>query len=146
VSLCRACPTLLFVFGDNVLRFGKGGQAIIRSEPNAYGVPTKRKPAMSPGSFFHENSEHDLDCVLESIKGLWDHLESGGAIVVPVTQEGDVSLGRERAKLPEKAPVIYEAIVRHVTEMVNTFGSIEISDDDLLKDFSRACLNPLNQN
>jgi hypothetical protein len=59
VALCRRRPDLTFVFGDNLLGFGKGGQAIIRGEPNAFGVPTKRKPAMSPGSFFEEGNEAD---------------------------------------------------------------------------------------
>lgn len=143
VALCRACPTLLFVFGDNLLGFGKGGQAIIRSEPNAFGVPTKRKPSMSPGSFFRETSEYDLDCVLVRIKSLWDHLEAGGKIVIPVTPTGDVSLGLERAMLREKAPTIYDTIVRHVEEMQDTFGSVAIEDAGELRGYTNALLQSL---
>ena len=44
--LCARLPRLTFVFGDNLLGFGKGGQAVIRNCPNAFGVPTKRKPAI----------------------------------------------------------------------------------------------------
>lgn len=143
VALCRACPTLLFVFGDNMLGFGKGGQAIIRSEPNAYGVPTKRKPSMSPGSFFQQNNEYDLDCVLLRIKGLWEHLESGGKIVVPLNPAGEISLGLERAMLREKAPVIYDTIVRHIEEMQDTFGSVAIKDAGELRRYTNALLQSL---
>jgi len=131
-ALCRACPDLLFVFGDNMLGFGKGGQAIIRSEPNAFGVPTKRKPAMSPSSFFSEKSDTDLDHVLDRISDMWDDLERGCVFVIPVNEDGDVSLGLERAKLREKAPNIYAAIQTHVKEMCNSYGSCEIESEEAL--------------
>lgn len=134
-ALCRACPDLLFVFGDNMLGFGKGGQAIIRSEPNAFGVPTKRKPAMSPGSFFAEGNEKDMDAVLESIEELWTHLENGKHVVFPMTENGEVSLGLERAKLRQKAPSIYTTIENHVEEMCNSFGCVEIEGEGALRHY-----------
>ena len=130
--VCRACPDLLFVFGDNMLGFGMGGQAIIRSEPNAFGVPTKRKPAMSPGSFFSDANDRDLNWVLKRIGTMWRKLEDGQVFVVPVNDKGDVSLGLERAKLPEKAPIIYAAIKTHVKEMSNAYGSCEIGSKEAL--------------
>lgn len=105
--------------------FGKGGQAIIRDEPNALGVPTKRKPAMSPGSFFEEDNESDLDAVLAKLSVLWTRLQQGMSIVIPVNSEGKVSLGLERAELPARAPTIYEAICRHVAEMCDAHGRLE---------------------
>jgi hypothetical protein len=116
---------LTFVFGDNLLGFGRGGQAIIRGAPNAFGVPTKRKPAMSAGSFFEEGNESDLDAVLGRLKLLWEELTQGRSVVIPVTSDGQVSLGLERAELRERAPTIYEAICRHVGEMCEAFGSRE---------------------
>jgi hypothetical protein len=128
-ALCRAMPTCLFIFGDNLLGFGKGGQAIIRGQPNSFGIPTKRKPAMSSGSFFCDNSEADLDAVLLRLQTLWAYLESGQTIVIPVTENGDPSLGLERARLDKKAPTIYAAIKTHVREMCNAFGHLEIEDE-----------------
>jgi hypothetical protein len=119
---------LIFVFGDNLLGFGRGGQAIIRGAPNAFGVPTKRKPAMSAGSFFEEGNEADLDAVLVRLGTLWTIAEDGKSIVIPVTSDGEVSLGLERAELRERAPSIYEAICRHVGEMCEAFGSREALD------------------
>lgn len=132
-DLIRACPALLFVFGDNVLGFGKGGQAIIRDEPNAYGVPTKRKPSMTPGSFFREGSENDLDAVLDRIGGLWKQLEEGRSLVIPVNEEGDPSLGLERARLKERAPSIYETIRNHTKEMCDAYDSLAVEEGDALR-------------
>ncbi len=122
-KLCRAHPDCVFVFGDNLLRIGMGGQAIIREQPNAVGVATKRKPAMSPRSFFDEKSDDDLDAVLKDIGNLWRLLKEGNTIVIPVTEDGDVSLGLERARLKDKAPSIYRAITTHVQEMVDAYGN-----------------------
>lgn len=130
VALCRQCPDLIFVFGDNLLGFGKGGQAIIRSEPNAFGVPTKRRPAMTPSSFFRDESEDDLDAVLRAIQQLWVYVERGRTIVIPVNDEGNPSLGLERAKLPRTAPKIYETICNHIAEMANAHGRINISSEE----------------
>jgi hypothetical protein len=127
-ALCQLHPEKLFVFGDNLRGFGKGGQAIIRDEPNAFGVPTKRKPSMSPGSFFKDDSEADLDEVLGTLEELWRHLKSGKTIVIPVTDDGKVSLGLERAELPQRAPTIYEAICRHVGEMCDSYGAVDAKD------------------
>lgn len=121
-ALCRQHPDKTFVFGDNLLGFGKGGQAIIRDEPNAFGVPTKRKPAMSAGSFFEEGNEQDLDAVLSALGILWEKLKAGETIVFPV--KGKLcSLGLERAELMDRAPSIHDAIQRHVGEMMAAYGS-----------------------
>lgn len=41
VEKYRKNPKNLYVYGSNVIRVGKGGQAIIRDEPNAFGIATK---------------------------------------------------------------------------------------------------------
>lgn len=129
-SLLRDHPDKTFVFGDNLLGFGKGGQAIIRSEPNAYGVPTKRKPSMGESAFFADDSDADMDAVLKTIGGLWAKLEAGETIVIPVTKSGAVSLGLERAMLKERAPSIYNTIEMHVREMGDAFGYQEVADEN----------------
>ena len=128
-QVLRAHPDKTFVFGDNLLGFGKGGQAIIRSEPNAYGVPTKRKPSMDEGSFFSEGNDADMDAVLKTIGGLWEKLEAGETIVIPVTWAGEVSLGLERAQLRERAPSIYRTIDMHVREMRDAYSYEEVADE-----------------
>ena len=48
----RANPDVVFVFGDNLVRKGKGGAAKLRDEPNTYGFVTKRYPNNEDGSFY----------------------------------------------------------------------------------------------
>ncbi len=122
-ELCREHRDKLFVFGDNLKRFGMGGQAIIRNEPNAYGIATKRLPSMHEGSFFEEDNLGDLNAVLGDIEELWDHLkETEDTIVIPVTPAGQISLGLERAELQQRAPSIYKTIEMHINEMANVYG------------------------
>jgi hypothetical protein len=45
-------PTHIFVFGDNKLRYGKGGAAILRDCKNSYGFITKRAPNNKDSSFY----------------------------------------------------------------------------------------------
>jgi len=49
----RSNPSHIFVFGDNLLRKGKGGAAELRDEPNARGFITKKAPNNETESFYH---------------------------------------------------------------------------------------------
>ena len=44
VDLLNKYPHVIFVFGDNMIRKGKGGQAIISDCQNSFGISTKRYP------------------------------------------------------------------------------------------------------
>lgn len=123
---------MLFVFGDNTLGFGMGGQAIIRNEPNAFGVPTKRKPSMTDDAFFSEGQQEDEDAILTAIAHLWVLLRQGITVVIPMTKEGKVSLGCERAELPQRAPTLYRLIETHVQEMCDAYGVKDVADDSEL--------------
>ncbi len=131
-ELCRVHPEKVFVFGDNLRRFGKGGQAIIRDEPNAFGVATKRKPAMTASSFFAEDCDEDMDAVLDDIHALWMKLKEGATVVVPVNKHHRVSLGLERAELPLRAPSIYAMIQTQVAEMMASYGDRYVENADAL--------------
>ena len=131
-ALCQLHPEKLFVFGDNMLRVGMGGQAIIRNEPNAYGIVTKRKPSMAMSAFMSDQNPSDLDAVLADITGLWAMLRDGQTLVIPVNDKREPSLGLERARLKEFAPLIYATIVQHVAEMCEAYGvSDGTSPEDL---------------
>lgn len=100
VDLCRSMPNTIFVFGDNLIRSGKAGQAVIRHEPNAFGIPTKRYPALSEHSFFHD-ATCELEHVLSSLRELYK-----------LARHHDVcwpskGIGTGLAKMPEKSPKIY---------------------------------------
>jgi hypothetical protein len=129
-ALCQRHPDKTFVFGDNTQRFGMGGQAVIRNEPNALGVATKRKPAMTEAAFFKEGVEADIDNVLADLAKVWAQLKDGGTVVIPVTTDGKVSLGLDRAQLRERAPSVYKTIEMHVEEMVANYGSRRVGAAD----------------
>jgi hypothetical protein len=53
-------PNHIFVFGDNLLRKGKGGAAVLRDEPNTYGFITKKYPNNNDESFYHPEEYFDV--------------------------------------------------------------------------------------
>lgn len=111
----RSHPDHLYVFGDNDARAGFGGQAgACRGEPNAVGIPTKRRPAMSAGSFY---ADADLDRVRPVIQAafrrLSAHLAAGGTVVWPAD-----GVGTGRAALAEHAPAIRAFIDRCYDHLV----------------------------
>ena len=124
-ELCEQHPDKVFVFGDNLRRFGMGGQAVIRNCQNVLGIATKRKPSRDPSAYFDEDCTADLDDVLKDLEALWRALQvnPNTTYVIPVTKEGKISLGLDRAELPKRAPTIYDTIVMHIEEMANVYGS-----------------------
>lgn len=48
----RENPDVVFVFGDNTIRRGKGGAAKLRDETNTYGFITKKYPNNRDDSFY----------------------------------------------------------------------------------------------
>ena len=102
-EMLRAERDKLFVFGDNMLRCGYGGQAaVMRGEPNAVGIPTKWRPSMEDAAFFRDfdfpTIKRDLD---EAMTRLHRHMRQGGGVVWPAD-----GVGTGLAKLPTRAPRI----------------------------------------
>ncbi len=97
----RANPNLLYLFGDNLARRGLGGQAKeMRGEPNAVGVPTKRKPSRSSDAFFSDAQfEDNARAINEALEPVQSHLLAGGIVVIPLD-----GLGTGLSELPTRAP------------------------------------------
>jgi len=55
-SLLQKNPRKLYLFGDNEICQGIGGQAQVRGEPNAMGIPTKKLPSFTPDAFWTDDS------------------------------------------------------------------------------------------
>lgn len=105
-KLCRNNSRALIVFGDNLIGKGKAGQAIIRDEPNAFGVPTKRLPSMNNEAFFSDKQD-EYDIVKSKLIYLWNEHQKGKLIILPEDQ-----VGSGLAKLEQKSPKINELICR----------------------------------
>lgn len=102
-------PEKIFIFGDNDQRAGKGGQAIIRDQPNTFGIRTKKYPSNDPDSFytddeFAENCRKIREDILSIRQRFFDKtivLSSGG-------------YGTGLSKLPQMAPVTFQFLNEHL--------------------------------
>lgn len=105
-AMLRAEPDTLWLFGDNLMRVGLGGQAReMRGEPNAVGVPTKREPSNQQGAFFENSLDHEIEFIKASkpdVDRLRAHLAAGGQVVFP--EDG---IGTGLADLERRAPRIW---------------------------------------
>lgn len=95
-------PDTLFVFGDNMIEEGFGGQAKeMRGESNAVGIPTKNYPGIKPQHYF---SDQDFDKARVKIDAAFDKLV-GKKVVWPLD-----GIGTGLADLPNKSPKIWAYI------------------------------------
>ena len=109
IALLKANPDKIYVFGDNITESGKGGQAIIRDEENAFGIPTKVSPNTYEKAYFNDNTYESnisqIDRAIEKIKA------DGRVVVLP--KDG---LGTGLAKMQEKAPDTYQYLKQRLLE------------------------------
>lgn len=106
-------PHALFVFGDNNVGLGAGGQAIIRGLPNAIGIPTKKYPSDHPNSFYTDAEYADnTKRITAAINKIITLSSSYKYVVLP--QDG---FGTGLAQLPTKAPKTYAFLVAAVEKM-----------------------------
>jgi hypothetical protein len=94
-------PNKLFLFGDNLERVGMGGQAAaMRGEPNAVGIPTKKRPDNFKGAFFTDDEFISNACAI-SVSLL--RVEDAEHIVIP-----KAGLGTGLADLENRAPLTFK--------------------------------------
>ena len=101
-------PDKVYIFGYNLEQDGKGGQAVIRDEDNAYGIPTKKDKGRRLSSYFTD-SEYDDN--VKAIDEAIAKIPKGKDIVFP--EDG---IGTGRANLAEKAPKTYEYLRKRIKE------------------------------
>jgi len=102
VEDARANPDIIFVFGDNLIGKGKRGQAVIRDEPNAMGIPTKRLPSMNDNAFFGQDIAEEKAAITTAINKIMAARESGKNVIFP--EDG---VGTGLANLQEKSPEVH---------------------------------------
>jgi hypothetical protein len=108
---------VLYVFGDNVVRKGMGGQAgEMRHEPNAVGVATKYRPTMDGDAFFSEQPaavEAQKRILDTDMKPLFEHLKKGGLVVFPAD-----GIGTGLSRMPELAPTTFAYLEEKLAALV----------------------------
>lgn len=110
-------PTTCYIFGDNLMGKGKAGQAIIRGLPNAYGIPTKRMPTMTDGSFFIEGKNSRLEDSRKIIELVDPYIQN-----IPKFNNYVMSFdfGRGLAKLNDLAPLSYHLILAGIITKIGS--------------------------
>jgi hypothetical protein len=117
IELVESNPDSLFIFGDNLIKKGMKGQAIIRHCVNAFGIPTKKLPANTSVSFF-DDIEYDKNIIY--IKSAIDTIPSSYKCII-FPEDG---LGTGLAQLPTKAPKTYAFLINALNERFgNVYGS-----------------------
>ena len=114
-EIVKANPNKLFVFGDNMLRYGKGGQAIIRDFPNTIGIATKRTPRTDASAYFSD-ADDEMDTMLQDIRKLWliSRCNTFTHIVFPTK-----GLGTGRAHMKSKSPILYKMMKNKLATYFN---------------------------
>jgi len=107
----QANPDIMYLFGDNVDRIGRGGQAKeMRGEPNAHGIATKVSPSNHPNAFF--NDEKFLEqskIIFNDFSAVFGKIAKGGTVIIPL-----YGLGSGLSQLPEKAPGLNTYLLRQI--------------------------------
>jgi len=109
----RANPDKIFLFGDNLDQRGYGGQAAaMRGEPNAVGIPTKKKPSMGPDAFFTDAEFEQNKAAIDRAFATIAITDSTRVIVIP--SDG---LGTGRAQMQKRAPKTFAYLQKRLDEL-----------------------------
>lgn len=99
-AICRKNPCVTYVFGDNSERWGRGGQARIRGEPNAYGIVTK----LAPYQYMSDEWLGEMQRVYEA--------DLRALLARPIVAWPADGIGTGRAQLETRAPLVWAELGR----------------------------------
>lgn len=110
VHTCKSEPTALFIFGDNNIKKGKKGQAVIRDCPNSIGIPTKKYPTLSKSAYYTDDefdeNRLNIKIAINQIILLADNYDT---IYLP-----ENGIGTGLADLPNVAPKTYKYLQKKI--------------------------------
>lgn len=96
----------VFIYGDNLKRYGKGGQAIIRDLTNTIGLVTKKEPNNNAGSFFSDNEfDENLKLIFSDILKIKRKQILGNQLIF-----SSGGYGTGLSKLPDLAPKTFNVL------------------------------------
>lgn len=109
-------PDVYFLFGDNTVRKGMGGQAgAMRGEPNAIGIATKLTPTSGSNAYFSDlELEHNCRIIAQDMRKAFDMRDQGHMIVIPAD-----GLGTGLSELPQRAPKTNEFLEWIIDKLVD---------------------------
>lgn len=111
----RLMPNYIFIFGDNDLKYGKRGQAIIRDEPNSMGMPTKKEPNNRITSFYIDDEyDENIKKIDQAINSILCEVKNKKYTGIVLPKDG---FGTGLAKLSIYAPKTLEYIKLKINEL-----------------------------
>ena len=112
---CWKNPNSLFVFGDNDIGKGCGGQAIIRYECNSIGIPTKKIPSNAQSSFYTDDEYQDnCNKIDKAINKIAERVEENQYTTILFPEDG---LGTGLARLNTNAPKTLEYLNQRLSDV-----------------------------
>jgi len=118
----RSNRDCIFLYGDNELRKGKGGSAIIRDESNAVGIRTKVRPSKDHLAYWYDDEYNQhVEMIKEDFRKVIRELKLGKVIVIPAS-----GLGTGRAQLPKRAPRTFKFLKETTYLLVDIAGGKKI--------------------
>jgi hypothetical protein len=115
----RENKNALYIFGDNDIKQGNGGQAVIRDEPNAMGVPTKKLPSKGENSFYtdleYDSNIQKINIAIENI--LKEFMKDDYNYLVLSYNK----LGTGLSQLPERAPKTFKYLDNKINNLIQLF-------------------------
>lgn len=102
----------LFLFGDNTVGKGFGGQAKeMRGEPNTFGIPTKWIPSRNKQAYFKDK---DFFLVSSAYDELFKKIKSMNYQIIVIPEDG---IGTGLARLDKTAPKIFEHLQKQLNNL-----------------------------
>lgn len=111
--------SVLYVFGDNEQRVGRGGLAAeLRGLKNSHGIRTKAKPSTDPSAYWSDNNYSSNVAMLEEdFLKVRFALARGILVVFPAK-----GLGTGLSAMPKKCPRTYNFLTYKVDEFWKTYN------------------------
>lgn len=120
IQECENNPNSIYVFGDNCIRIGRGGQATIRGLRNAFGVATKISPSINKKDYFSDkNYENNCRIISDDLMKIYNS-QDFDTVVFPYD-----GLGTGLSKLPEMAPSTYNFLCMKLFELFDITTTAE---------------------
>ncbi len=118
---CKRYADHIFIFGDNDESCGKGGQAVIRDEPNAMGIPTKKRPNNHPSSFYTDDEYYtNIQHINRAIAKIKKRLINYNGLMYPID-----GIGTGLAQLNIKAPKTFIYLNKRLRNLFRYAKSIK---------------------
>lgn len=109
----RCNPTVIYLFGDNEVRSGFGGQAKeMRGEPNAIGIRTKRLPTQDEDAYW---SDDLFSRQVKMIDEDFDSIPDNVIVVIPLD-----GIGTGLSELPKRAPDTWSRINYRIKQLASS--------------------------